>query len=156
MQLINYFTLIVTFTLLISCQSENKAEQNNQTTTNIEAEALYQKAKQQATKCFNKKQGCSEAVELLNEVIKNDSTNHLAFYNRGVCKMILTDFKDALDDFSKAIELNSEDFDYYHNKGYVELQLGMMDEACKDLKISRSKGDKTVNDVIKQICRYSN
>jgi len=140
--------------LLFSLASCNGSEDSQTENTGIDS--LYQKAKEQAKLCFSQKQGCNDAIVLFDEVIAADPTHDLAFYNRGVCKMTLTDFKGALDDFSKAIELNPEDFDYYHNKGYVELQLGMIDEACKDFKIGRAKGDKTVDEVIKQACKNSN
>ena len=142
-----YSTIAVFLFSLGACQNDSNTHNSN------DVEAQYKEAKQGATSCFNKKEGCNEAIELFDKVIAIDSKHHLAFYNRGVCKMTISDFKGALVDFSKAIELNPEDADYYYNRGYVKLNLNMTNQACEDFKKSLDKGATDAKAIIEQVCK---
>src|SRR5690554_5165266 len=84
-----YSTIAIFLFSLGACQNDSNTHNSN------DVEAQYKKAKQGATSCFNKKEGCNEAIELFDKVIAIDSKHHLAFYNRGVCKMTISDFKGA-------------------------------------------------------------
>jgi tetratricopeptide (TPR) repeat protein len=141
--------------VLNGCQQSNHSEQTNVSSQEDEPtiQQLYDNAFSKSKTCFKEKEGCKEAISLFDAVIALDTNHHKAFYNRGVCKMTLTDFKGALDDFSIASKLNPDDADYYYNKGYVELQLNMITEACEDFKISFSKGATDAKAIIDQVCK---
>lgn len=140
-----HFFAIVTFLLVVFSCSSKKEEQS--------VHSLYKQAKQNATACFNEQKECDKAIALFDKIVKLDSTHHLAYYNRGVCKMTLKNFKGALADFSTAIKHYSDDADYFYNKGYVELELGMRSEACTDFNISFNKGASDAKAIIDQICQ---
>jgi len=42
-------------------------------------------------------------------------------------------YKEALQDYNKAIKINNEDADAYYNRGYVLIKLGKYNRAVKDL-----------------------
>ena len=69
------------------------------------------------------------------------------FYNDlGLAKENLGDFKGALDNYDKAIEINypnpnEERYIFFNNRGNVKYELGDEKGACKDYKFAASIGD---------------
>ena len=55
-----------------------------------------------------------------------------AYYNRGLNKRFLDDFIGAIQDYSKAIELQPNYHKAYHNRGFVYLRLGKYYNAIQD------------------------
>jgi tetratricopeptide (TPR) repeat protein len=62
-------------------------------------------------------------------ILKSD---HQYYNNRGKIKYFMNDFDGALDDFNKAISLDSNSFAAYNNRGAVYQQNGGFQEALKD------------------------
>jgi tetratricopeptide (TPR) repeat protein len=52
--------------------------------------------------------------------LQNDSDNSKLYRRRGIVRMRLAEFEDALSDFSRAIELNPEDAESYVRRGEVQ------------------------------------
>jgi len=70
-----------------------------------------------------------------NNAIKLDSNYVEAYFNRGVLKKDLGDFRGAIQDYTKAIELNSKDTSVYilfNNRAYAKLQIGDFHGAIED------------------------
>ena len=54
------------------------------------------------------------------------------YYNRGVAKLKLGDYEDAIADYDQAIALNPDDADAYYNRGIAKRGLGDHDSAIAD------------------------
>ena len=53
-------------------------------------------------------------------------------YYRGIAKLQLGKFKEAIKYFDKYIELNPQDDGVYNNRGIAKFQIGKFKEAIKD------------------------
>ena len=77
------------------------------------------------------------------------------FYNDlGVVKENLGDFRGALDNYNKAIEINypnpnEEKYILFNNRGDVKYELGDEKGACKDYKFAASIGDEEGDEWLK-------
>ena len=77
------------------------------------------------------------------------------FYNGlGVAKENLGDFRGALVNYNKAIEINfpnpnEEKYIFFNNRGNVKYELGDEKGACKDYKFASSMGDEEGADWLK-------
>ena len=47
-----------------------------------------------------------------------------AYYNRGIAKRQLKQYKEAIADYDKAIKLNPKDANVYYNRGFAYRELG--------------------------------
>ena len=109
-----------------------------------EAEKDYKKAKEVYLKYKSTRMyaDCPKVKNL--EHCKLDSW----FYNDlGLVKENLGDFRGALDNYDKAIEINypnpnEEKYIFYVNRGNMKYELGEDKDACKDYKFAVSIGDK--------------
>ena len=80
------------------------------------------------------------SMSLWNQVIDNYPTNWYAYYNRG--KLIApTDPAQAISDFTRSIESQSDRGDTYYSRGTVYMNQGMFQDAVNDftLAISHSR-----------------
>lgn len=57
------------------------------------------------------------------KVLKQDKENYIAFFNRGAARVFLEDYKGALKDLKKAIEIYPDSAEMYYYKGYCEAEL---------------------------------
>ena len=90
----------------------------------------------------------SEAIQLINSgEVKLDSNRENSislllkdsefgeaevYYNRGVAKLALGEFTEALADYNAAIQLRPDYADAYHNRGVVKIQLNQLNDALAD------------------------
>lgn len=94
----------------------------------------------------------------------------IAYYNRGLAKSRLSDYRGAVVDYTIAIEtyrrdiandpiqLIGEEFskEYglaYYNRGLTELILGQQDSVCLDLIKALENGESQANSVILSLCK---
>ena len=63
-----------------------------------------------------------------------------AYYDRGVAYGKIGDFAEAIEDYSKAIDLNPEHADAYNNRGEAWLHLRKWEKAKADLMTAKNKG----------------
>ena len=54
------------------------------------------------------------------------------YYSRGITKYLSNDYKGAIVDFNKAIELNPEYTSAYNNRGFAKWELGDHKSAVED------------------------
>jgi tetratricopeptide (TPR) repeat protein len=73
------------------------------------------------------------SIDLLNELIKSEPDDKLAFLARGSVYLKTGDSKKAVDDFTRAIEIDSKHPKSYHLRGLAHEMAGNNDEALKDL-----------------------
>ena len=62
------------------------------------------------------------------------------YHRRGVAKVRLNDLQGAIEDFNKAVELNSSVAEFYYDRGTVKKSLGKSEEAKTDLQRARELG----------------
>ncbi|KAG5276856.1 hypothetical protein AALO_G00110570 [Alosa alosa] len=66
---------------------------------------------------------------------KCDATDlAVALNNRGQIKYLRVDFKEAMEDYTLAIEANKEFEVPYYNRGLIHYRLGFFEDAEKDFK----------------------
>ena len=69
------------------------------------------------------------SIDLLNELIDADSDDKLAFLARGSVYLKMSDTKNAIDDFNRALEIDSKHPKAYHLRGLANEMDGNNDEA---------------------------
>ena len=72
------------------------------------------------------------SIDLLNELIDADSDDILAFLARGSVYLKMRDTKNAINDFSRALEIDSKHPKAYHLRGLAHEMAGDNDEALSD------------------------
>ena len=75
------------------------------------------------------------------------------YFDKGVAKYDQGDYKGALQDYNKAIELDPKLADAYGARGIVKIALGQKDSGCLDLSKAGELGAVQVYDFIKQFCQ---
>lgn len=80
------------------------------------------------------------------------SQSAITYNNRGVNKFATGDYKNALLDYNKAIELNPKDASVYYNRGFAKANLGIVNEACLDWSKAGEMGYWKAYDTIKKYC----
>ena len=65
-----------------------------------------------------------------------------AFCNRGNAYLQIGKSRKALEDYNKAIELNGDDPDLYHNRAFINQALGLTKEADADFAKAKELRDK--------------
>jgi tetratricopeptide (TPR) repeat protein len=72
------------------------------------------------------------AFEDYNAAINFDSTNYVAFINRGYLKYDLKDYKSAIDDYDKALKIKPDYAMAYYNRGQAKGKLGDLNGEIED------------------------
>ena len=70
----------------------------------------------------------------------------------GESKLELKDYKGAILDFNKAIELAPNNANVYYNRGLAKISLGQKDSGCLDLSKAGEMGYSEAYDYIKEFC----
>ena len=74
------------------------------------------------------------------------------YYKSGCDKLELKDFRGAIQDYNKAIELNPKYALAYNNRGMAKIALGQKDSGCLDLSKAGELGYMDAYDAIKEYC----
>jgi tetratricopeptide (TPR) repeat protein len=67
----------------------------------------------------------NDAIKYYSQFINNYPNEDISYYNRGLSKYNLSDLRGAIQDFSKAIEINPYFFEAYYNRGVAKYNLGI-------------------------------
>lgn len=90
-----------------------------------------------------------EAITFFDKSIELKSDEYVAWYNRGITKMMINLYEDALPDFDKTLQLSPGYKKAYLNRGTVKKHLtdydGAMDDYNFALKIDSSYGEAYYN-----------
>jgi len=89
----------------------------------------------------------------LDKVVHIDSGFYFASYNRGYINCKMGNYREALVDFSSAIEQNDQFAEAYFNRGLIYILLDERSKGCQDL--SRA-GELGITDSYKVMKRYCN
>jgi len=74
------------------------------------------------------------------------------YFDSGKEKYDNKDYKGAIEDFNKAIELNPNDADAYYNRGDAKILLGQKDDGCLDYSKAAKLGYFQAYEQIKRYC----
>jgi len=72
------------------------------------------------------------SIDLLNELIDADPDDKLAFLARGSVYLKMSDTRNAIEDFNRALEIDSKHPKAYHLRGLANEMDGNNDEALQD------------------------
>lgn len=81
-----------------------------------------------------------DALFFADKSIEFNPHNHAAFDTRGYIKYFLKDFKSALEDFNKSIELEDNHAVKYFHRGNVFKEIGKIEDALEDWQIAAEMG----------------
>jgi len=74
------------------------------------------------------------------------------YKNSGNAKRDLLDYKGAIEDYTKAIELNPNYADAYYTRGITKIAVGDKVGGCTDLSKAEELGHSRANGKVKQYC----
>jgi tetratricopeptide (TPR) repeat protein len=88
---------------------------------------------------------CQTEILEYSKKIELNPKNSSNFYLRGIMKIQINDYADAIKDFNKTIEINSKDADGYLYRGFSKLQLndymGAIPDLNKAIKLNPKKSE---------------
>jgi tetratricopeptide (TPR) repeat protein len=73
-------------------------------------------------------------------------------FSQGLEKFRLKDYRGAIADYTKAIELNPKYAEAYHNRGLSKINFGQKDNGCLDLSKAGELGLEQAYEAIKNLC----
>ena len=76
---------------------------------------------------------CDEAIADFSVIIDQNELCVTAYINRGAAYDSISDYKKALNDYQRAIELDTSAYHVFHNRGITYFNLGEYDKAITDL-----------------------
>ena len=85
--------------------------------------------------------------------IKINTSNQDQYNNRGLAKYQLKEYRNAIDDFTKAIELDYTDGDFFYNRALCKIEMKELTSACDDLEKAKNLGNKDAKSMIKKNCK---
>lgn len=91
-----------------------------------------------------------EAEETLTQAIRYDKHNFEAYYYRGCAKVNAKKYKEAIEDFEKAIEIKPDYADAYFNLGRTYVMMNDEDKACEYYKLAAQYGRPNLDDYLKR------
>ncbi len=74
------------------------------------------------------------------------------YFNSGNAKNELQNYKGAIEDYNKAIELNPKLASAYLGRGLAKILLGQKDDGCLDLSKAGELGEASAYETIKELC----
>ena len=119
---------------ILSSFPKNKDAKDALRTISNRKEAALPMNKIQLAISFINSGNIKEAIEIIEPLINNFPNESLLFNIRGVCNHSCQNYKVAIDDFQKAVELNSGYAEAYYNLGVSYGDLGEIESAKKAYK----------------------
>ena len=87
----------------------------------------------------------SEALKITNKLLKENNYLERAYISRGVIKSQLKDEKGAIEDYSRAIEINPKNYISLYNRGFSKAELNDHQGAIDDFSKSLLINDQNIN-----------
>ena len=79
---------------------------------------------------------------------------HSIYFNRGLTKSHLEDYRGANADYTKSIEINPQYAEALFNRGLSNSSLVQKDSGCLDFSKASELGYSKAYDAIKDLCQY--
>jgi tetratricopeptide (TPR) repeat protein len=83
----------------------------------------------------------ADAVRDYNAAIQHKPDSAKAYYNRGLARAAMGDFRHAAEDFSTSLKYNRNDPDAVYNRGLALFNMGKKFEGCADMRKASVMGD---------------
>lgn len=80
-------------------------------------------------------------------------SNANAYCQSGINKYLLKDYRGAIADLTKAIEINRNHANAYCQRGLSKLELNQTDSGCIDLSKAGELGDSSAYEAIRKYCK---
>lgn len=93
------------------------------------------------------------AIEDFNFVLNKTPDHAMAYIHRAECNTALGKPKEAVKDYSMAIELDGENADGYYLRGLARLKADEATAACADFKHAETLGHAGATQALKEHCR---
>lgn len=113
---------------------------NGQSKTRLDQRAAYNRLVSQvfdSRAAARTKRGEVGVIDDLNEAIRWDDTNAMAYHDRGALRFNAREFDKAVEDFTAAINLRPNEKKFYLNRGHALKALGRESEAQADYEKTR-------------------
>ena len=94
-----------------------------------------------------------KAIEYLNNAVRLQPYDAIAYNNRGLAYTNLSDYQSAIEDYKQAIRLKPDYADAYNNRGSVYLNQGNNELGCRDGEKACALGDCKLLKIAKGYCR---
>ncbi len=95
----------------------------------------------------------SEALKILNNALRYNSSNTDLRFLRGVINVELHQYLNAAKDFDVVIEQLPTHFKAYYNRGVAYHRSGKYDKACADFKMAQSLGNNSTLYIYESACK---
>jgi tetratricopeptide (TPR) repeat protein len=102
---------------------------------------------------FAKASNFEKAIELLDQAVRLDPKNYIAFKNRGNVFANINKFDEAINDYDIALKLKPNAAGTFLNRGSAKLKKNDMKGACNDWKSSSSLGNKNATQLLSKHCK---
>jgi tetratricopeptide (TPR) repeat protein len=129
---LSVYLILIAVLFVVGCQKETTAKE------------YYQKSFQ-----FINAGSTQDAIELLTLAINKDPSFFEAYYNRGVMYYCQEKYQLALNDFDKAVSLNSNHAGAFAGRGTVYDKLNMPEKSLHDLRTAARLGDNETRDYLR-------
>jgi len=103
---------------------------------NLNLNLFSQETKQLLTNSafdYVQKKEFDKAINCYSQLIQNDPKDSYSYFDRGIIKMKIDDYKGAINDFSQAIAINNLEPDYFLFKAKAESKIKLYKNAIKNL-----------------------
>ena len=101
---------------------------------------------------YGKSKKYEAVIKLIDLMGSMNLLNARAYFNRGFANMLLDNNIAGIDDFSKSIELMSDNGKSYLMRGQLYVAIEDYDKACEDFKEAFRLGETTAKENINQFC----
>ena len=91
---------------------------------------MTEKEEEKIIKLLEKK-NYNEVIKICNEILNTNNEDEIAYFYRGVSRSSVGQYKEAIEDYDKAIELNPNNSSYYNSRGISKVRLIKYDKDIK-------------------------
>lgn len=143
--------------------SKYDQEEESKNTLTYKAQPINNKNKQQGSVASTKepvsaisladkqKNNIESVVKLYNAIITINPNFAYSYYNRGLLNYSIGDYRNAINDFTSAIDNNGQLYEAYFNRALAYLQLKMNEEGLNDMRKAGEGGIIEAYPIIKRM-----
>jgi len=102
---------------------------------------------------ITEKKQMKKAIFMFSQQIKTHPDEALNYLNRGAIYATLGYYPDAIDDYNKALKIDSLFPEAYYNRGLAKARFGFTKHACIDIKKAAELGMQDASIILNDKCR---
>ncbi len=84
--------------------------------------------------------------------LKADPELATAYYNRALARTAIDDYREAVNDYSRAIENDPDMLNAYYKRGQIKYKMNDKEGACADWRTANEKGLEEAYETIIELC----